>query len=83
MINPTYTYKTRHGEKVTFDTFDRAKLENYNISSREIPTVVHISFCGRRIDCLTSGLNISSIKTMFPTPVVIIVLVVSNMVLHY
>ena len=62
MINPTYTYKTRHGEKVTFDTFDRAKLENYNISSREIPTVVHISFCGRRIDCLTSGLNISSIK---------------------
>ena len=62
MINPTYTYKTRHGEKVTFDTFDRSKLDNYNISSSESPTIEYISFCGRRIDCLTNGLDIHNIK---------------------
>ena len=62
MINPTYTYKSRHGEKITFDTFDRAKLENHNISSSEIPTIAYVSFCGRRIDCLTKGLDISTIK---------------------
>ena len=62
MINPTYTYKSRHGEKITFDTFDRAKLENHNISSSAIPTIAYVSFCGRRIDCLTKGLDISTIK---------------------
>ena len=63
MINPTYTYESRHGEKLTFDTFDRAKLDRHNISSKAVPTVAYISFCGRRIDCLTNGLNIANIKS--------------------
>ena len=62
MVNPTYTYESREGEKVTFDTFDRAKLEKYNISSKANPTIAYISFCGRRIDCLTHGLNLANIK---------------------
>lgn len=62
MVNPTYTYKSRHGEDITFDTFDKAKLEKHNISLTAKPSVKFISFCGRRIDCLTNGLDISTIK---------------------
>jgi hypothetical protein len=62
MVNPTYTYRSRHGEDVTFDTFDKAKLEQHNISLSTKPTIAYVSFCGRRIDCLTNGLNLSTIK---------------------
>ena len=62
MVNPTYTYRSRHGEDVTFDTFDKAKLEQHNISLSSQPTIAYVSFCGRRIDCLTNGLNLSTIK---------------------
>jgi hypothetical protein len=62
MVNPTYTYKSRHGEDITFDTFDKAKLEKHNVSLTAKPVVKFISFCGRRIDCLTNGLDISTIN---------------------
>lgn len=62
MVNPTYTYKSRHGEEITFDTFDKAKLEKHNVSLTAKPVVKFISFCGRRIDCLTNGLDISTIN---------------------
>ena len=60
-VNPTYTYKTRAGKKLTFNLLNRAKLDKYNIPHSEQPDIQYVSFCGRRIDCLSSGLNIKSV----------------------
>ena len=60
-INPTYTYNTRAGKKLTFNTLNRGEMDKYNIARSEEPKVEFVSFCGRRVDCLSSGLDIDSL----------------------
>ena len=60
-INPTYTYTTRAGKKLTFNTLNRGEMDKYNIARSEVPKVEFVSFCGRRVDCLSSGLEIDSL----------------------